>query len=208
MGWIALLAIGLAAFAALVALRVPRLLWSMAGAALMLGATGYALQGRPGLAGHPVAADRDALASDPALIDLRTDMFGRYGAEGAYLTAADAMARAGSSRYEVDTILGAIRGAPRSVQLWTALGDAISRHDAGRLTAPARLAFDQAHRLEPRHPGPFFFLGLALVRSGDLPAAERVWTRALSLTAPDAIYRPAIATRLAMLRSVLATMDR
>ena len=51
MGWLALLLIGAGSFALLVALRVDRLLWSFAGAALMLGATGYALQGSPTLPG-------------------------------------------------------------------------------------------------------------------------------------------------------------
>ncbi len=32
----------------------PRRLWMVAATALMLGAAGYALQGNPGLAGHPV----------------------------------------------------------------------------------------------------------------------------------------------------------
>lgn len=204
MGWVLLLSLMLASAAALALLRLPRRLWSLVGAALMLGAAGYAWQGAPMLPGHPVEANRDALASDAAVIDLRTDMFGRYGPEGAYLTAADAMARSGSSRYEVETILGALRGAPRSVQLWTALGDALARHDGGRVSPAARLAFDRANRLDPRHPGPYFFLGIALVRSGDLAGAERCWTRALARTHPQANYRPAIAERLAMVRQLIA----
>ena len=204
MGWVLLLSLMLASAAALALLRLPRRLWSLVGATLMLGAAGYAWQGAPMLSGHPVAANRDALASDAAVIDLRTDMFGRYGPEGAYLTAADAMARAGSSRYEVETILGALRGAPKSVQLWTALGDALVRHDGGRLSPAARLAFDQANRIDPRHPGPYFFLGIALVRSGDLAGAERCWTQALARTHPQANYRPAIAERLAMVRQLIA----
>ena len=52
MGWIALLLIAGASFAALVALRVNRRLWSMVGAALMLGAAGAAavVSIRPALA--------------------------------------------------------------------------------------------------------------------------------------------------------------
>jgi len=207
MGWVMLLILMLASAVALALLHVPRRLWSLVGAALMLGAAGYAWQGAPTLPGHPVKADREALVSDAAIIDLRTDMFGRYGAEGAYLTAADAMARVGSSRYEVETILGALRGAPKSVQLWTALGDALVRHDGGRVSPAARLAFDQANRLDPRHPGPYFFLGVALVRSGDLAGAERCWTRALERTHPQANYRPAIAERLAMVRQLIAATD-
>ena len=187
------------AFAALVRLRTPRLLWSMAGAALMLGATGYALQGRPLQPGAPARPNARTVGNEEGLIALRTPMFGRYGVEGAYLTAADAVARSGSSAYEVQVLLGAIRGAPKSAQLWTALGDALARHAGGRLSAPARFAFDQAIRLDPRHPGPRFFLGLAQVRAEEFEAAEASWRQALARTAPDASYRSAIAQRLVLL---------
>ncbi|SFP74558.1 tetratricopeptide repeat protein [Sphingomonas rubra] len=207
MGWLLLAALVAIVFAALVRLRVPRLLWSMVGAALMLGAAGYAWQGRPTLPGRAVTADTRDLAPDEAVIDLRTKMFGRYGIEGAYLTAADAMARSGSSRHEVQAILGAIRGSPRSAALWTALGDALVRHDRGQLSAPARFAFDQAIRLAPRDAGPRFFLGLAQVRANDFAAAERSWQQSLSLTSPRASYRDAIVQRLDLLTRLRRAMD-
>lgn len=199
MGWLMLLAIAAGAFAGLLWLRVPRLLWSMAGAALMLGATGYALQGRPMAPGSPARPDTRPAGIDPGLIELRTQMFGRYGMEGAYLTAADAVARSGAGSYEVKALLGGIRSSPKSAQLWTALGDALVRHDGGRLSAPARFAFDQAIRLDPRHPGPRFFLGLAQVRGEDFTEAEASWRQALARTAPDAAYRDAIAQRVALI---------
>lgn len=207
MGWIALVLLAGAAFGALALMRVPRLLWSLLGAALMLGAVGYAWQGRPTLPGRPTASDTQTLLADPALIELRTQMFGRFGAEGAYLVAADALARSGSGRFEVQAILGGIRTNSKSAQLWTALGDALARHDGGRLTAPAQFAFDQARRLDPRHPGPLFFLGLAQIRSDDFAAAETSWRRALALTHPDAGYRPVIAERLLLLERLRRMME-
>jgi hypothetical protein len=206
MGWIVLAVLMLATAVALVLLRVSRLLWSLAGAALMLGATGYAVQGRPGMAGHPVNPAAIVTGVDPALIDLRTQMFGRYGSDGAYLVAADALARSGSSDYEVQAILGGIRAAPGSVALWTSLGDALTRHDR-QLSAPARFAFDQARRLDPRHPGPLFFLGLAQVRGQDFAGAALSWHRALTLTPVDASYRGAIRERVALLDRLRGMMD-
>ncbi len=207
MGWLLLAALVVVAFAALVLLRLPRLLWSMVGAALMLGAAGYAWQGRPTLPAQPARTDTTDAESIDGLVELRTQMFGRYGADGAYLTAADAMARSGSPRYEVQTILGGIRGAPKSAALWTALGDALSRHDRGQLSTPAKFAFDQAIRLAPREPGPRFFLGTAQVRATDFLGAERSWRQALALTAPTASYRPAIVERLSLLTTLRAMMD-
>lgn len=207
MGWLMLAALMVATAAAMVLLRVPRLLWSMVGAALMLGATGYALQGQPTLPGQVARPDADAMVPDEGLIDLRTQMFGRYGTESAYLTAADAMARSGSSRFEVQAILGGIRGAPRSAALWTALGDAMVRHDRGELSAPAHFAFDQAIRLAPNEPGPRFFLGMAQVRANDFAGAELSWRRALARTAPNAQYRSAIVERLGLLARLRSAMD-
>lgn len=203
MGWLALIVLAAAAFGAMIALRVPRLLWSMVGAALMLGATGYALQGSPALPASPVEPDRNSLVVDEALANLRTDMFGRYGAESAYLTAADALSRGGNPRYEVEALLGGIRTSPKSVQLWTALGDALARHDR-QLSPASRFAFDRARQLEPAHPGPYFFLGVAQLRSNDFAAARDSWRLALSKTPTDAPYRTAIAQRLALLGRLLS----
>lgn len=206
MGWATLAFLAAGAFAGLARLGVSRRLWSMVGAALMLGAAGYALEGRPTLPASPARPDARDAAPDEGLIELRTEMFGRFGAEGAYLTAADAMARAGSPTYEAQTILGGLRAVPKSVGLWTALGDALARRDR-QLSAPARFAFDQAIRLSPRDPGPRFFLGLAQVRANDFAGAQRSWRRALALTHPDAQYRAAIADRLALLARLRAATD-
>ena len=107
----------------------------------------------------------------------------------------------------MQAILGGIRGAPSSAALWTALGDALARHDR-QLSAPARFAFDQAIRLAPRNPGPRLFLGLAQVRTNDFSAAERSWRQALASTAPGAPYRAAIADRLALLAGLNEVMRR
>ena len=81
MGWLALVLIAAAAMAALALLRVDRLLWSMIGAALMLGAAGYAWQGSPTLSASPARPDGMRMADDPSLIDLRDRMLGRFTAE-------------------------------------------------------------------------------------------------------------------------------
>jgi Flp pilus assembly protein TadD len=208
MGWLTLVVIGIATFAGLALLRLPRLLWSMAGAALMLGATGYALQGRPMLPGKPATGKPETQVIDPALSDLRAQMFGRFGKESAYLTAADALSQAGSPRYEVESLLGGIRSTPNSQQLWTALGDALARHDGGRLSPAAVLAFEQAHRIEPRHPGPWFFYGVTQLRAGDPLKARQAWRKALSLTTPDASYRAELEKRIVLLDRLIGAIEQ
>lgn len=208
MGWLALILIALAIAAALVLLRVDRILWSMVGAALMLGAAGYAWQGSPALPAAAARPDAQQLADDPSLIDLRERMLGRFTADSAYLTAADAMARAGDRRSAVRAVLGGLNRYPRSVMLWTALGTALATHDGNIPSPPALFAFQQAMRVAPQHPAPHFFLGLAQVRANDYAAARAEWSKALALSPAGASYRRDIAMRLMLLDRLLAEQRR
>jgi len=204
MGWITLVMLGGAAMALLIWLKVDRALWSLSGAALMLGATGYALQGRPTLAASAPVPTVEATGDDATLIELREEMLGRFTGDGAYLIAADAMTRSGDPRAAVQVIIGGIRAIPTSVLLWTGLGTALAAHDGGQVSPPALFAFQQATRLSPHHPAPPFFEGLAYVRAGNFAAARPLWARALRLTPPGLSYRKEIAVRLALLDRYLA----
>lgn len=204
MGWLALVLLAAAAFGALVLLRIDRRIWSIVGAALMLGAAGYAWQGHPGAAAAPARPLNRHAEDDPTLIQLRDAMFGRFTADGTYLIAADALARAGDERSAVRALLGGINRYRSSAMLWTALGNAYAAHDGDIVSPPALFAFRQAIRLAPDHPGPWFFLGLAQIRAQDYPAARRAWARALALSPEGAGYRRDIAVRLALLDRLLA----
>lgn len=200
--WMAL--IGAAAFAALWLMRLARPLWSFAGAALMLGAAGYAWQGHPTVPGQPVAANAEPIALDPTLIELRDAMIGRYTGDTAYIVASDAMIRSGDLGAATAVVLGGIRKYPDSLALWTVLGMTMAQHDGDRLSPPALFAFRQAMRLSPRHPAPPFFLGTALIQEGKFAEGRAMWARALALTPDDAPYRAEIAGRLRILDQLLA----
>ena len=68
MGLVWLLALGVGAMALLAALRLARPLWSLLGAALMLGATGYALQGSPVQPSSPAKPVAVAVPEDEVTI--------------------------------------------------------------------------------------------------------------------------------------------
>jgi len=203
MGWLWLALLGAGAMAGMAALGLSRRLWSFAGSALMLGAAGYALQGRPDLPGRAAQSARAAAADDAGMVALRDRLFGTYSQDHAYAVAADAVGRSGDARAAVRAYLGGLNRLPNSVALWTGLGGAYAAHDRS-LSPAARLAFDRAIRLAPEHPGPAFFLGLAYVRGDDLPAARRWWARALALSPAGTDYRREIAVRLLLLDRVLA----
>lgn len=204
MGWIALAVIGLAAAGLLRLIGVGRdMLWFV-GAALMLGATGYALQGRPAVPSHPVEANVTPIEVDNGLIELRGKMFGIATGEAAFLGTSDAMIRAGDLRSATSLVLSGIRQSPNSAMLWTGLGSVLVQHDGNTMSPATMFAFRRAIALAPEHPGPYFFLGVAFIRAQQLPAARAAWARALALTSPTSEYREELAGRLALLDQFLA----
>ena len=205
MGWVWLALIAAATFGFLWRFGVPRSLASFVAAALMLGAAGYALQGRPTLHGSPARASAKGGETDAELAKLRLDLFGRFTYAEPYFAMSDGLARAGDKAGAVKVLLGGVNSARDNAALWTALGTAYAEHDGNRLSPPARLAFDRALKIAPEHPGPPFFLGLALIREGRFQEARPWWARAYRLTPADASYREAIGLRLALLDRLLAS---
>jgi cytochrome c-type biogenesis protein CcmH len=204
MGFVWLLLLALAAAALLWRLRIARPLWSLAGAALMLGAAGYALQGRPFQPGMPREANSKAGDVDAGLVTLRDQMFqARFTTDGAFLIASDAMLRAGDPGAAAGWTSAGIRAAPDSAVLWTELGGVIAAHDGGQVSPASLFAFRHAARLAPDNPGPPFFLGIALVEAGRFAEARAPWRRALALCPAKAPYRQPIAARLMLLETFL-----
>ena len=205
MGFLALALLGIGAFAAMVALRVDRMLWSLVGAALFLGATGYAWQGRPLLPAAPARTQVAMAPIDADAIALRESLLGRYTADTAYLTAADAMTRVGDTGAAARVVLGGVSKLPRSFILWTWLGTTLAADAGDQVSPPALLAFRRAGQLAPEHPAPPFYLGMAYVRAGQFREARGYWARALALSPAGTFYRGQIALRLALLDRLLAS---
>jgi cytochrome c-type biogenesis protein CcmH len=171
----------------LMKVRGPML--QLAAAALMLGAAGYALQGRQALAGAPHKA---AAAADIfPLTAARHAFFGDFGGTEHWLIMSESMARRGNSADAVGILQSAVREHPKDPQLWIGLGNALVDH-ARVLTPPAALAYARAAELAPGHPAPGFFLGLALARSGDREGAVAAWKEVLAGAPADASWRPMV----------------
>jgi len=207
MGWIVLCLVGLVAGFALWIGGVARPLWSFAGATLMLGAAGYALQVGPSLPGHPVESFAEPIEVDPAMTQLRQSMLGALTADDAYLVAADAMTRSGDTRSAVLVVLGGIKRYPKSLTLWTGLGTELEQHD-GTVSPATLFAFRHAMYLAPEHPAPPFFLGMAYIRAGQYAVARPYLARALTLTPARISYREPIAEQLRALDAYLAAAEQ
>jgi cytochrome c-type biogenesis protein CcmH len=189
MGWLILLLLIVLSLGLLWRLGVRGGLLTASAAALLLGASGYALQGSPSSPGDPARAgsEHDIFP----LTDARHAFFGHFTPAESWLRISEALARDGKSEDAVGILQNAVRRYPGDPQLWIALGNALVDHARG-LTPPAELAYRRAAELVPGHPAAPFFYGLALARSGDRQAAVAIWQRILKNAPKDAEWRPLV----------------
>ena len=188
-GWFALLLLLGASIAVLWALRVRGPMLQLSGAALLFGAAGYAMDGRPGLGSAPRAAEQGR-APIP-LTNLRHAFFGKFGPTEHWLLISESYARRGRTREAAGVLESAVREHPGDPVLWVGLGNALADH-AGMLTPASELAFRRASELAPQHPAPRFFYGLALARSADTKDALIIWRQLLANAPANASWRPAV----------------
>lgn len=188
-GWFALLLLIAITVGVLWLLRVRGPMLQLAGAALLFGAAGYAILGRPGLPSSPRSAQQRE-ASVP-LTNLRHAFFGRFGPTEHWLVISESYARRGQSREAAGVMESAVREHPGDPVLWIGLGNALVDHSR-MLTPASDLAFRRAIELAPDHPAPRFFYGLALARSGDVENALALWREILAEAPADASWRPVV----------------
>jgi cytochrome c-type biogenesis protein CcmH len=196
MGWLILLILVATCFGLLWWLGLRGGFLSAGAAALMVGASGYALQGRPDVRGAP-AQGGEAHDIFP-LTDARHAFFGHFTAAESWLLISEALARDGKSEDAVGVLQNAVKRYPGDPQLWIGLGNALVDHSRG-LTPPAELAYRRAAEIVPGHPAAPFFYGLALARSGDRQGAIAIWQRILATAPKDAEWRPLVEQGVAAL---------
>lgn len=211
MSWIWALLLAVAALALILLLLRwfghPRSGWEAIAAALLLGIAGYGLQGRPGLSGAPKAAAEVSTPNSAELVEARKSLTGA-GAGGEtnnkWSIIADALARHGQYADAAGVLLGAVEKQPRNGDAWLALANALVGHAEGTLSPAALFAFRQAAQAAPDHPGPPFFLGLAMAQSGRFDEARSIWTELLAKTPPDAPWRADLTNNLNRLDLIIA----
>jgi cytochrome c-type biogenesis protein CcmH len=205
MNWVLAIVLALAAFGVgVVAFRIGRNGWTTFAAALALGLAGYALQASPGVPGAPASASRDSEDGAWAQVDERKAMIGDDARSyNDKVLVADGMARRGQYANAAKMLRAAVSDNPRDAEAWLALGNALVEHADGSLTQPALLAYRRAAEFDARGVGPGYFLGLALIRQGQLGEAREIWAETLQGAAPDAKGRDLLRERLARLDALL-----
>lgn len=204
MTWVLVVMVAVAVFAALVwLLKLPRHAWEWTGAALLLGLAGYALQGSPGQPGAPKPPVENEGTADAALIAQRQAMGSAFGSGQSWLIVADGLSRQSQFGAAAQVLRNAVKQNPRDADLWVALGNALVGHSNGFISPAAQFAFQRAATISPQHPGPPFFMGLALAQSGRLAEARAVWGALLERAPAQASYRADLEARLARLDAMI-----
>lgn len=204
-GWVALVLLSAISLSVLIwFVRGSKALWQIAAAAVLLGMTGYALQGRPGtLASRakPLAATEVAATQ---LVDIRADMDQSFGSAKRWLVTADSFAKQGDYPLAASYIQSGLRSDPQNPDLWSALGLQLMLASEGQMSPPAQLAFDKARAIRPNYPAPYYFAGLARLFAGDLDGAILLWEKTVSLATPKAKWKARIESQLQAAKALQA----
>ena len=205
MGWLILLILAAVSLGLLWVLGLRGGVLTASAAALFLGASGYALQGRPNVPASPAVASegRDFVP----LTDARHAFFGHFTPAESWLRISEALARDGKGEEAVGILQNAVKRYPGDPQLWIGLGNALVDHARG-LTPPAELAYQRASEMAPGHPAAPFFYGLAIARSGDRHSAVVLWQQILKTAPHDAEWRPLVEQGIAALSTEPAKASR
>lgn len=207
MGWVLAIGLAVVAFLALVAVsKVPRGGWEAIAAALVFGLAGFAWQGRPDLAGAPKEPVQRAAQSGQALVEARQQLSQGGAISGdRLLVTADALSRNGAFGDAAALAIGAADKNPGNADAWLTAANNLVAHADGVLTPAARFAYSRAIEASPDHPGPPFFLGLALAQNGELEQGRAMWAELLARSPADAPWTKDLKARLDGLDAFIAS---
>ena len=206
MAWAMAIALAAAALALLIRLgRAPRAAWEVIAAALVFGLAGFAFQARPDLPGAPKQAAEDTGTSGADMVDARRQLSSGGPSSGdRWLIPADALGRQGHFADAAGMALGATEQNPKNADAWLAVANNLLAHAQGHLTPAALYAFDRASKADPAHPGPHYFMGLALAQNGFVTQGRAMWADLLARSPADAPWRKELSARLAELDQYIA----
>lgn len=204
-GWVSLGILAILSFGALLAIgRLKGGLWQIAAAAILLGMTGYALQGRPSLHSSPAKSLGGSEDAAVQLVEMRAEMDQSFGGAKRWLVTADSFAKQGDYKLSASYIQAGLKQNPDDPDLWSALGLQLMLASQGQMSPPAQLAFDKARAIRPNYPAPYYFAGLSRLFGGDLDSAILLWEKALTLATPKAKWKPRLESQLKAAKALQA----
>lgn len=209
MTWVMVFGLAAVVFGAMVVFfKTPRGGWEAIGAALLVGIAGFASQASPGLPSAPKEPAEQPQASGEALVDARKALSEQNVPPSSQWTVvADAFSRRGQFAEAAGVVRGAIAKDPNNADAWLALANNLVAHADGNLSPAALYAYRRAALADPQHPGPPFFMGLALAQSGRLDEGRAVWADLLARSPKEAPWRADLEQRLGELDAFIARQN-
>lgn len=204
-GWVWLVVLTVAVFLLLLwpgRMKISH--WQIALSVMLLGMTGYALQGKPSLPPSPAKPVTAQQQTADMLIDTRIKMDQKLGPAKRWLVGADSFAHSGDYRLSAAFIQGGLREQPKNGDLWAALGLQLMLANDGKLSLPAKIAFDKARQFRPGGPAPDYFTGLDALFQGDPATAARLWKGVLDRSPTWPEWRPALESQYKALQELRA----
>ncbi len=204
MSWLPIILLAVATFAvAAFLLKLERQNWMMFAAVLTFGLAGYALQGSPEAPSAPKLAVFDENQSGEAIVAARRALFDPSQPIPSYLTVSDGFARQGRFEEAAQLLRSGTAENPGHGEGWLALANALVEHASGQVTPASLYAYSKAEAVMPGNPGPAYFLGVALLRSGMPGQARQVWAELLANSPEDAPWRQDMQLRIDRLDDML-----
>lgn len=208
MGWIIMGAMAALTCGALVIFgKLPRKTWEAIAAAGMLAMAGYALQGRPSVAGAPAGAVPGKSAAAVDMIAMRAEMDQTFNNARPYLILSDAYARDGDYQFAASYIRSGIKKNPQNADLWAGLGLQLLLASDGQMSPPAKFAFDRAREFSPAQPAPDYFEGLTALFAGRTDVALGLWQGLLVRAPKEAKWKPLLESQIRGLQSLQSRID-
>ena len=202
-GWLPAICIALFVFAGVMAMLRLRRLWTIVAASCVLGLTGYALQGSPGLPGAPAQPIAAELKAADSLLQMRSNMDSNYGIGKQWLITADSFARSGRYSYSAAFIQAGLREHPENGDLWAGLGVVLLLAGDGQMSPPAKMAFANARKYGPLNRAPDYFEGLVELFEGRPAQTVVIWQKLVDDAPKNAVWRPKLESQLSGLKSML-----
>lgn len=160
---------------------------------LICAAIGYGYFGNRSLSDKPSAPP---LRSDPALVQAaqtaRAALLRDPSDATAWVDLSRALIVDGKGLESLEALNMATRAWPEKSILWVAYGQALVHHAGGDVSPAARYAFERAHALDTRHPGPRVYLALAWLQAGHPEQALPLLDEIARTSPPHAIWMPQV----------------
>lgn len=182
----------------------PKEFGILMGVIMLLGSGVYLYYGNPAFADHPAPAIQKSPQAQSEYTAARDQLIKQPDDVNAWLAMSAALVEMGETQRAAEALQKATEVMPGQVDLWVARGQALVAHAGGIVTPAARLAFDHASTLDPKHPGPRLYLALAWMQAAQPEEALKVLEPLAKDSPPNAPWMPKVSRMITGCKTMLA----